>query len=218
MTTVRTCDRTKRRRRSAWGCRSRASGTSGGSKALRPSHRRALLGWCAGFGLGWLCGLRAPAPAGRCDPGPVGAVGCKHPVEARQVQPRRRDERGQPRDEIQRLEGHMCSAVGRWVWLARSARSALGETISASVNGLAEGRKKTLFFLPGDHALGGRGFSLGQQVLLLEEFVESTSDVLTHLAAVDLIRHRRSARSDRKLLAKPAPGVPAPQTSAHHFG
>ena len=43
-------------------------------EALRPLHRRALLGWCAVFGLGGLCGLRTPAPAGRCDPGPMGAV------------------------------------------------------------------------------------------------------------------------------------------------
>ena len=92
-------------------------------EALRPLHRRALLSWCAVFGLGGLCGLRTPAPAGRCDPGPMGAVGCKHTrdgfaplllalrarraaalacaVEAGQVQARRRDERGQPGDEIQ---------------------------------------------------------------------------------------------------------------------
>ena len=148
-------------------------------EALRPLHRRALLGWCAVFGLGGLCGLRTPAPAGRCDPGPEGAIRRKHTrdgfallllalrarravalacaVEAGQVQSRRRDEhRGlpecglpearsalakparacrQPGDEIQRLEDYMRSAVGRWVRFARSARSALRETISASRHG-----------------------------------------------------------------------------------
>ena len=59
-------------------------------EALRPSHRRALLSRCAVFG--WLCGLRTPAPAGRHDPGPMGAVGCEHPVEASEIQARRRDE------------------------------------------------------------------------------------------------------------------------------
>jgi hypothetical protein len=102
-------------------------------EARRPLHRRTPFGRCAVFG--WLCGLRTPTPAGRRDPGPVGAVGCKHPVEAGQVQSRRRDERGQPGDEIQRLEDHVGSAVGRWVRFAQSARSALRETISASHHG-----------------------------------------------------------------------------------
>ena len=42
-------------------------------EVLRPLHRRALLGRCAVFGLGWLCGLRTPTPTGRRDPGPVRA-------------------------------------------------------------------------------------------------------------------------------------------------
>ena len=100
-------------------------------EALRPSHRRALLGQCAIFGLGWLCGLRTPAPAPRRDPSPVRTVRCKYPVEAGQIQARRRDESRQPSDEIQRFEDHVGSAVGRWVRFARSARSALRETISA---------------------------------------------------------------------------------------
>ena len=80
-------------------------------QADRPGHRRALLGRCAVFGLGWLCELRTPAPAGRRDPGPMGAVGCKHPMEASEVQARRLDEGRQPSDEIQRA--HQTLVTGR---------------------------------------------------------------------------------------------------------
>ena len=41
----------------------------------------------------------------------MGAVGCKHPVEASEIQARRRDERRQPSDEIQWLEDHMRRPV-----------------------------------------------------------------------------------------------------------
>lgn len=60
--------------------------------------------------------------------------------------------------------------------------------------------------------LGGHGFGLGQQVLLFEEFVELASDMFAHLATMNLIRHRRSARFGRQLLPKLAPGVLVSQT------
>ena len=98
-------------------------------EALRPAHRRALLSRCAVFGR--LCGFRAPA--GRRDPGPMRAVGCEHPMEANEIQARRRHKHralpecglpearsgltkparacGQTRDEIQWLEDYMSHPV-----------------------------------------------------------------------------------------------------------
>lgn len=41
----------------------------------------------------------------------MGAIGCEHPMEASEIQSRRRHKRGQTRDEIQRLENHVGRPV-----------------------------------------------------------------------------------------------------------
>ena len=80
-------------------------------EALRPAHRRTLLGWCAIFRRLRPLRLAALPSARRCDPRPVGTVRRKHPVEAGQVQSRRWHKGGQPSNEIQWLEDHMRRPV-----------------------------------------------------------------------------------------------------------
>jgi len=57
-----------------------------------------------------ICGA-APAACAAGDLRAPAAVGGEHAMEAGEVDPRPGNERGEPRDEIQRLEDHVCGAV-----------------------------------------------------------------------------------------------------------
>ena len=78
---------------------------------LRPAHCCTLLGRCAIFQGFRLLRLVGSPPAGQGDPSTMGAIGCKHPMEASEIQARRWNERCQSSDEIQRLEDHMGCSV-----------------------------------------------------------------------------------------------------------
>ncbi len=82
-------------------------------EALRPAHCRSLLGRCAVFQRLRPPRLAASPSAGRCDPRPVGTVRRKHPVEAGQIQTRRRHERRQPSVPLGRLRPCHCQRARR---------------------------------------------------------------------------------------------------------
>jgi hypothetical protein len=80
-------------------------------QALRPGHRGAAFGRCRLLGIRGLGMPASPAPLGRCHPRTVFAVGRKHAVEARQVDPRFRHQRCQPGNEVEGLEDNVRGAV-----------------------------------------------------------------------------------------------------------
>ncbi len=83
-------------------------GMYAGFAGAKTGHGRPALIWRLALPTDFLLSF---APPCWCDLDPVFAVRCEYAVEAREIDPRFRHQRGQLRDKIQRIEYHMGRAI-----------------------------------------------------------------------------------------------------------